>query len=519
MDSGRQTLLPINEAFEQAPCGLVTTTIDGTIVRVNATFCRWTGFEAQDLLDQHRIQDLLTIGGRVFHQTHWAPLLQMQRSVAEVKLEFRHHDGHKVPMLINAVRRGAGDSEFDDFACVILNDRHKYEKELLHTRRQAEAALEAKSAAEQALKVADRHKDEFLATLAHELRNPLAPIQAAVRLFSTKEFSDQQVIWSRGVLERQVTLLARLVDDLMDVSRIAEGKLELRKEHIELSVVMRLAIEGSRDLLRAESHHFTAKLPDGPVYLDADPTRLTQIVQNLLNNAAKYTPTGGKIELEARREDGEAVISVRDTGIGIAAENHDTLFTIFSQLPSGQSRSKGGLGIGLSLVRAMTERHGGTVTATSAGVNLGSEFTVRLPLSNVQTAAPVFSVLIVPAQHEKRHVLVVDDNEDTAVSLAVLLEGDGYETRTAASGSAALLLASEFQADVVLLDISLPDMSGHEVARRLRADPLRSNMLLIALTGWSQEQDRQTASEAGFDHYLLKPVHYDRLLELLKQGA
>ena len=516
MDSGRHTLVPINDAYEQAPCGLVTTTIDGTIVRVNATFCRWTGFEAHELLDQRRIQDLLTIGGKVFHQTHWAPLLQMQRSVAEVKLEFRHSDGHKVPMLINAVRRMAGDTEFDDFACVVVNDRHKYEKELLHTRRRAEAALEAKSAAEQALQVADRHKDEFLATLAHELRNPLAPIQAAVRLLSIKEFSDQQVIWSRGVLERQVALMARLVDDLMDVSRIAEGKLELRKEHVELSVVMRQAIEGSRDLLRAESHHFTARLPDSPVYLDADSIRLTQIVQNLLNNAAKYTPSGGKIELEARREDDEAVISVRDTGIGIAAENLDTLFTIFSQLPSGRSRSQGGLGIGLSLVRAMTERHGGTVTATSMGVNQGSEFTVRLPLSRVQTAMPSDKAPATPEHHKKRHVLIVDDNEDTAVSLAVLLEGDGYETRTAASGSAALLLASEFQADVLLLDISLPDMSGHEVARRLRADPLKGHLLLIALTGWSQEQDRQTASDAGFDHYLLKPVNYDDLLALLK---
>lgn len=442
MDSGRRTLVPISDAFEQAPCGLVTTIVDGTIVRVNATFCRWIGYEATELLDQRRIQDLLTIGGKVFHQTHWAPLLQMQRSVAEVKLEFRHSEGHKVPMLINAVRRGVGDAEFDDFACVIVNDRHKYEKELVHTRRQAEAALEAKSAAEQALQVADRHKDEFLATLAHELRNPLAPIQAAVRLFLMKEFTDQQVIWSRGVLERQVALMVRLVDDLMDISRIAEGKLELRVEHVELSAVMRLAIEGSGDLLRAESHHFTAKLPESPVYLDADPTRLAQIVQNLLNNAAKYTPAGGTIELEACRESEEVVIFVRDTGIGIAVENLETLFTIFSQLPRGRSRSQGGLGIGLSLVRAMTERHGGTVNATSPGVNQGSEFTVRLPLSPVQSAAPIRKPRATTVQHGKRHILIVDDDEDTAVSLSVLLEGDGYETRTAASGSAALLGAA-----------------------------------------------------------------------------
>lgn len=520
MESGRLSLVPILEAYEQAPCGLLTTTIDGTIVRVNRTFCRWTGLEGKDLLDRRRIQDLLTIGGQVFHQTHWAPLLQMQRSVAEVKLEFRHREGHKVPMLINAVRRGIGDAAFDDFACVMVNDRHKYEQELLHARRGAEAALEAKGMAEEALKLADRRKDEFLATLAHELRNPLAPIQAAVRLFSGKEFTDQQVIWSRGVLERQVRQLSRLVDDLMDVSRIAEGKLELRKEHVELAAVLRLAIEGSRGFLQSESHQLTATLPDSPLYLEADPARLVQIVQNLLNNAAKYTPAGGKIELDARRENGDAVVCVRDTGIGIAPENLERMFVIFAQLASGRSRSQGGLGIGLSLVRAMTEQHGGTVTAASAGANRGSAFTVRLPLSSMQDAQRSNSESTVAASlPQKRRILIVDDDEDTAASLALLLESDGYETRAASTGGAALLLASEFKADAVLLDVTLPDISGHEVARRLRGDPLISNVLLIALTGWSRKQDEQLALEAGFDHYLLKPVDYDRLLALLKTNA
>lgn len=246
MDSTRRSLNPIIEAFEQAPCGLVSTTTDGTIVRVNATFCRWTGYEAGELLDQRRIQDLLTIGGRVFHQTHWAPLLQMQRSVAEVKLEIWRRDGRKVPMLINAVRRRVGEAEQDDFACIVVNDRHKYEKELLQARRQAEEALEARTAAEQALQRADRHKDEFLATLAHELRNPLAPIQAAVRLLTRKAFGDEQLNWSTRVLERQVAQLGRLVDDMLDVSRIAEDKLELRKQRIELSTVVELAVEGGR---------------------------------------------------------------------------------------------------------------------------------------------------------------------------------------------------------------------------------------------------------------------------------
>jgi PAS domain S-box-containing protein len=515
MDSTRRTMGPLSDAFEHAPCGLVSTTADGVIVRVNATFCRWTGFDAGELLDQRRIQDLLTVGGKVFHQTHWAPLLQMQRSVAEVKLEFRHRDGRKVPMLINAVRRAVGECDFDDFACVIVHDRHKYEMELLHTRRLAEEALEAKSAAEEALQLANRHKDEFLATLAHELRNPLAPIEAAVRLFATKTFTDQQTIWSRGVLERQVAQLARLVDDLLDISRIAEGKLELRKQHVDFSSAIHAAIEGARELIRAQSHHLTVELPDTPMFLDADPTRLTQIIQNLLNNAAKYTPAGGSIDLEARREGDEVVISIRDTGIGIAPEDLPTLFSIFSQLPSGRSRSRGGLGIGLSLVKALTEQHDGTVAVSSAGIDKGSEFTVRLPLSPVQGIIEESSAPDRSSEGRRRRILIVDDNEDAAVSLSMLLEADGYEVRTATRGDAAVLLAFELHADVLLVDIGLPDMSGYDVARRIRQDPNDSNMLLIALTGWSQERDRQEAFDAGFDHHLAKPVDYARLLSLL----
>ncbi|MEC5409363.1 ATP-binding protein [Paraburkholderia sp. MPAMCS5] len=515
MDSTHRNAGPIGDAFEQAPCGLLSTATDGTIVRVNATFCRWLGFEAPELLDVRRIQDLLTMGGKVFHQTHWAPLLQMQRSVAEVKLEFRHRDGHKVPMLINAARRVAGDAELDDIACVIVNDRHRYEKELVHTRREAEDALQAKSDAEQALQLANRRKDEFLAMLAHELRNPLAPIQAAARLFGLKEFTDPQVLWSRGVLERQVAQLVRLVDDLLDVSRIAEGKMEFRPEHVELSAAVRRALEGSRGVLQAQSHQFSVRLPEAPAFVDADPVRLVQIVQNLLNNAAKYTPAGGIVELHARREGNEAVISVRDSGIGIAAENLHSVFGLFSQLPSGRSRSQGGLGIGLALVRALAEGQGGTVSVSSRGVNQGSEFTVRLPLSPVQEALAADKASERPREHKRRRIVIVDDSEDAALSLSMLLEADGYETRTATTGSEAVDLVFDFKADILLLDIGLPDMSGYEVARQIRRDRRGSSMQLIAVTGWSQEPDREAAFEAGFNYHLAKPVDYERLLSLL----
>ncbi|MFM0327567.1 ATP-binding protein [Caballeronia glebae] len=513
MHSSRSTPGSVDEAYEHAPCGLIRTRTDGTIVRVNATFCRWLAVDAAELLGQRRIQDLLTMGGRVFHQTHWAPLLQIQRSVAEVKLEFRHRDGQKVAMLINAVRRWHADAEFDDFACMVVHDRHKYEKELVHTRRRAEDALEAKTAAEQALSLANRHKDEFLATLAHELRNPLSPIQAAVTLLARKEFADPEIRWSRGVLQRQLAQLVRLVDDLMDVARIAEGKFELRLQHVNMAAVLQTAIEGSKELLRAQSHKFVADLPDSPIYLDVDPARLVQIVQNLLNNAAKYTPPGGLIELEVHRDDAAAIISVRDTGIGFAAGSSPSLFTMFSQLPSGHSRAQGGLGIGLALVRALSEAHGGTVNATSPGVDQGSEFTVRLPLSSSQHAPADDSVTASPITREKRRILVVDDSEDTALSLCMLLEADGFETRTAITGSAAISMA--IHADVILLDIGLPDIDGYAVARQIRSDPRCSGVLLIAVTGWSQDRDRQAAVEAGFDHHLVKPVDYTRLLSML----
>ena len=455
------------------------------------------------------------MGGRVFHQTHWAPLLQMQRSVAEVKLEIRHRDGSKVPMLINAIRQSADFGEYDDFACMLVLDRHKYEQELLRVRKQAQLALEEKSVAEDALRSADRRKDEFVATISHELRNPLAPIQAAARLFSLQNFSDPRLAWSSKVLERQSKQLARLVDDLLDHSRVAEGKLEIKVEHVDLALILRQAAEGSRGMVETAGHLFVVDLPTEALFVDADPGRILQIVENLLTNAAKYTPAGGTIQLSVDKDSQNAIIAVRDTGIGIASEDLPSIFGIFTQLSPGLTRSQGGLGIGLSLVRALTERHGGKVGIASEGPNQGSEFTVQLPLSHVQSANPQPPSTPIGLFNGRRRVLIVDDNEDAALSLAMLLDMDGHEARTAMNGAMALELVSSFRPNVMVIDIGLPDMSGHQLARLVKQTPEGIGSLLIALTGRSQEPDRLAAVEAGFQHFITKPVNYENLLGML----
>ncbi|WP_031363227.1 ATP-binding protein [Caballeronia sordidicola] len=520
MDSEQRPLSSIDEAFERAPCGLLATTVDGMIVRVNSTFCGWVGYQAQELLEKRRIQDLLTIGGKVFHQTHWAPLLQMQRSVAEVKVDMIHRDGQKVPMLINAARRRHGDVEYNEFAVLVVIDRHQYERELLRAREKAEVALEEKRVAEEALREADRRKDAFMATLAHELRNPLAPMRNVVDLLRLKNFADPQLLWARDVLDRQMVQMTHLVDGLLEVSRISEGKITLRRESLDLATALKYAAEACQSIVAAASHTLTVELPHQPVFINADPTRFSQIVQNLLNNAAKYTPDGGAIWLTGRREGEQAVISVRDNGIGIATEHLPSLFEMFSQLGAGLERSQGGLGIGLSLVRTLTELHGGSVSAHSGGAGLGSEFIVRLPLSNEPNATAASHVPDPPARNATRHrVLIVDDNEDAAESLAMLLQAEGYDARTASDGKTGVRIADEFAAEAIILDIGLPDMTGYEVAQAVRQSQSGKSALVIALTGWGQKQDKQDAELAGCDFHFTKPVDLGRLLAILAGGS
>ena len=367
--------------------------------------------------------------------------------------------------------------------------------------------ITAHKRAEEALRDAARRKDEFLATLAHELRNPLAPVRNAVQILKAKGPPDQDSAWARDVIDRQVAQMARLLDDLLDVSRITRGKLELRRQRVELGGVVETAVETSRPLIEAGGHELTVDLPPGPVHLDADPVRLAQVLSNLLNNAAKYTERGGRIHLAAERNGASVLVSVKDTGIGVEGEMLPRLFEMFSQAKPALERAQGGLGIGLALVRGLVEMHGGCVTARSDGPGTGSEFAVHLPLaeSPPRQELPAPSAADVPRPPACR-ILVADDNRDAADSLAMMLELMGNAVRTANDGQEAVEVAAEFRPDVALLDIGMPRMNGYEAARRMRAEPWGRGLVIVALTGWGQEEDRRRSREAGFDVHLVKPV-------------
>ncbi len=371
---------------------------------------------------------------------------------------------------------------------------------------------------EESLKEADRRKDEFLATLAHELRNPLAPVRNAVELL--RQAGDDPTVMkeARNIMERQLGHMVRLIDDLLDISRVTSGKLQLRKERVDLAAAVQSAVEETRPLIEASGHELTVTLPQEPVILNADLTRLAQVFSNLLNNSAKYTERGGRIWLTVERTDGEVVVSVRDTGIGIDAAHLPRLFQMFSQASSALERSEGGLGIGLALVRGLVELHGGTIEARSGGPGMGSEFIVRLPVLDARIPRPPEGSGDGQEKARsglKRRILVVDDNADSATSLALLLRRMGHEIQTAHDGLEAVLAAAAFRPQVILLDIGLPKMNGYEVAKRIREQPSQDRVAIIALTGWGQERDKQRAYDAGIDHHLTKPVEYATLEKLL----
>lgn len=365
----------------------------------------------------------------------------------------------------------------------------------------------------------DHRKDEFLAVLAHELRNPLAPIRQAAQILEARGKDDPDVRYAHEVVNRQVQQLTRLVDDLMDVTRVARGKVQLRKEVTDAAAVVSRAVETSLPLVEERRHQLTATLPQEPLLVEADPARLQQVLLNLLNNAAKYTEPGGRIELAVTREGEEAVLRVRDNGIGITPEMLPRVFGLFAQVEEARERAQGGLGIGLALVKSLVEMHGGTVKALSAGPGRGSEFVVRLPaLPERRGTAPQKAGReggqAVPPPGGLR-VLVIDDNVDAADSLAMLLGLKGHTVQVTYDGESALRTAQAGLPEVVLMDIGLPKMDGYEVARRLRASPAGRGVLLVALTGWGQEEDRRRSREAGFDHHMTKPVDLDALQQLL----
>jgi len=374
-------------------------------------------------------------------------------------------------------------------------------------------------AAEARLHEADRRKDEFLAMLAHELRGPLAPLGNVLEIMKRAEREDGTVRQIRGTIERQVKQLVRLVDDLLDVSRITRGRLELRREPVELGSILRQAIETSRPLADAQDQQVSVTVPPEPIYLEADRARLAQVFYNLLHNASKYTPREGHVWLVVEQGPHEVIVRVRDNGVGIEQGMMATIFEPFRQVPHTLERSQGGLGIGLTLARRLVDMHGGSLTATSGGTGKGSEFTVRLPLTRTlapPTPAPSRPLATNP-QGKTPRVLVVDDNQDSATSLAALLQMGGVETHLAHDGEEAVNAAETLRPEVVLLDIGLPKINGYDVCRRIRSTEWGKDVLVVALTGWGQDEDRRQAREAGFDHHMVKPVDYTALSEVLSR--
>jgi PAS domain S-box-containing protein len=371
--------------------------------------------------------------------------------------------------------------------------------------------------AEEALREADRSKDVFLATLAHELRNPLAPIRNAVQILHLQGSRSRESRWALEVIDRQMGQMTRLTDDLLDVSRITRNKLELRKERVDLAEVMHAAVETSRALLEAGGHELTVKVPSPPISLEADPIRLAQALSNLLNNAAKYTERGGHVWLTAERQGSDALVSVRDTGIGIPDDMLPRIFELFTQADHSLARSNGGLGIGLTLAKRLVEMHEGTLGAHSDGVGKGSEFRIRLPLAlePSRESHPPKARGERVARVSSLRVLVVDDNQDSAATLGMLLRTTGIEVRLAHDGLEAVQAAGEFRPDAMVLDIGLPKMNGYDAAHRIRRQPWGRKVVLIAITGWGQEEDKHRSKLAGFDHHMVKPVNPAELLELL----
>jgi PAS domain S-box-containing protein len=372
---------------------------------------------------------------------------------------------------------------------------------------------------EEAIQKADQRKDEFLATLAHELRNPLAPISNSLEILKHAEHDPELLRASCGTIERQLNHMVKLVDDLLNISRISQDKLALRRSRLELSHVVQQAVETVQPVVEKYGHSLDISLPEHSLYLDADPLRLAQIFSNLLNNACKYTPPGGHISLSAREQDGEASIAITDNGVGIAPDQLSAIFEMFVQSDSTGAGSGGGLGIGLTLAKRLVEMHGGRITVNSNGAGHGSEFVVYLPLPDQgaveqQVPASTDSVAV-----GAQRVLVADDNIDNAETLATLLRINNHEVRLAHDGLAALEAAEQFRPDLLLLDIGMPKLDGYGVCRRLREQPWGKELTIAALTGWGQDEDRRKTHEAGFDAHLVKPVNYSTISYLLSEKA
>ena len=451
-------------------------------------------------VDGYELAELM----RGTERTRRVPIIFVTAGAADRQRRFRGYETGAVDFLNKPIEPD------------ILRSKASVFFELYQQRYQIAAQRDELKAYADALTEADRRKDEFLATLAHELRNPLSPIRNGLDILRASPVaSNAEEI--RDMMDRQLSHLVRLVDDLLDVSRVSQGKVELRKDQIALSELFKTAVEASNPLISAGRHELILDLPETEVWLDADLTRLSQVVSNLLNNAAKYTPDGGRIALSARRDRDEVLISISDNGIGIPSEMLPRVFDLFTQVRGNLDRSRGGLGIGLALVKQLVEMHGGATFAESAGPGKGSSFRLRLP---VVAAAPVATgtaetLSPVSRKDAKLKVLVVDDNFDVAQTVGWMVEAFGHEYRLVQESKLAVEIAREYRPDAILLDINMPGMDGYAVCRALREQALFADTVIIAQTGWGQTQERASTGESGFDHRLTKPVNMDRLEQML----
>jgi PAS domain S-box-containing protein len=487
----RESEQRIASLIESSNDAIISKSLDGIILSWNAAAERLFGYTPEQALG-HPIS-LIIPAGRADEEERIIASLRGGEQVEQFETERVRSDGQtvQVSLTISPIKDAAGRVVgISKIARDITNQM----------RLQAE------------LREADSRKNEFLAMLAHELRNPLAPIRNAVQILRLTGADAQAINSATEIMERQLGQMVRMVDDLLDVNRISRGKIELRKGRFELASAVHQAVEAARSLYA--NHELTVTLPPEPIFLIADPTRLAQVVGNLLNNACKFTDNGGRISLTVEQECEQAVIRVRDSGIGIAADQLPRIFDLFVQVDTSLERSVSGLGIGLTLVRTLVEMHGGTVEVHSAGVGQGSEFVVRLPMIAQTAKPPPEPTVSEPTSTKGRRILVVDDNRDSAISLARLLKLAGNETHTAYDGLEAVETAATFRPDLVLLDIGLPKLNGYDACRRIREKPWGKSMMLVALTGWGQEEDRQKTREAGFDSHLVKPVELSALMNL-----
>src|SRR5262245_29942368 len=493
----RESQQRLQATYYCAPVGIAGTSTEGTFVKVNEELCRTLGYNQDELL-QRSIEDVTHAEDCSLDIDLYRQLLAGEIPSYQIEKRFVRKDGSVVWTEIrrSAVRDAEGAPLYTIGAMRDSTERKR---------------------AQDALRDADRRKHEFLAILAHELRNALAPIRKAITLLEQLCARDEALKRATAIIHRQSEHLTRLVDHLLDVSRITQGKIKLQKERIDLITIIERAVEVSRPMMDQRKQQLTVSLPDEKVMFEGDLTRLSQVVSNLLKNASKYFENRGQIWLCAKLNSTEMVLRIRDTGIGIPPDFLPHVFELFTQSDHSLDRSHGGLGIGLTLVRALVHMHGGTVEALSDGLGHGSEFVVRLP---------VLTAITQPAQAGAQHhgvayrtasqrILIVDDNVDSAESIALLLQLDGHEVMIAQDGSAAQVLSSTFHPKVILLDIGLPGLDGYSVAQKFREQPETRDVLLIALTGYGQPEDRERSKAAGFDYHLVKPVDYHAIEALI----